>query len=426
MEISDWPSILLLAVLIALSAFFSASEMAFSSVNLMRMKSMSQDGNKKAKDVLTIVENFDRTLTTILIGNNVVNIASASLATLLATDAFGPGAVAISTGVMTVLVLIFGEILPKSFAKQNADRFTLIISPIMLLLMRILSPVVWPFLKLRNMRKQDSTGEELPTMTEQELMYMIEAIEEEGVLEEQESELVQSALEFDDTSVQEILTHRVDVTAVDISSDGPDLLKLVMSANYSRLPVYQGSIDNVRGVVRTRDILEAAISDPNNINLAELMTECVYIHKTMKLSHLLGMFQRSKSHLAVVTDDYGGMLGIVTLEDVLEQLVGDIWDESDEVVQGIVCTDTDTYLVTGDQSIYDVFEEMDYSPKAFDSDYNTMAGWAMEQFQRIPHNGDHFVHDRLKVTVTEMDETRITRLKVELLPIEPADKTSKD
>ncbi len=416
MEISDWPSYLLLVVLIGLSAFFSASEMAFSSVNLMRMKSMSQDGNRKATAVLSIVENFDKTLTTILIGNNVVNIASASLATLIATEAFGSGAVAASTAVMTVLVLIFGEILPKSFAKQNADRFTLTISSIMLLLMRLLAPIVWPFLKLKNMRKQDSSGEELPTMTEQELMYMIEAIEEEGVLEEQESELVQSALEFDDTSVQEILTPRVDVAALNISSASSELLRIVMHENYSRLPVYQDSIDNVRGVVRTRDVLEAALSDRDNIDIEALMTECVYIHKTMKLSHLLGMFQRSKSHLAVVTDDYGGMLGIVTLEDVLEQLVGDIWDESDEVVQGIVHTEDDTYLVTGDQSIYDVFEEMDYSPRAFDSDYNTMAGWAMEQFQRIPHVGDSFEHGRLRITVTEMDETRITRLQVELLP----------
>jgi len=418
LDSTDWPSLLCLVVLLSLSAFFSASEMAFSSLNLMRIKALEQDGDKRAKGVLHIVEHFDKTLSTILVGNNVVNIAAASLATVLATRTFGARGVAPATAVMTVLVLTFGEILPKSFAKENAERLALAVSRPMLVLMKVLTPVVWPFLKLRSVgrQKEDGQEDESPTMTEEELKYMVEAIQEEGVLEPQESELVQSALDFDEITAQEILTPRVDVEALDIAAPSDELLKTVTSVHYSRMPVFEETVDNIQGVVRTRDILEAAMKNGGRVDLARLMTPCMYIHKTMKLSRLLRMFQKNKTHLAVVTDDYGGTLGIVTLEDVLEQLVGEIWDEKDEVVAAVTRVDKNTFEVAGDENVYDFFEEIGCNIRDFESEFNTVAGWATEQFQRIPAVGDSFEWRGLRVTVVQMDETRVTRLRVERLP----------
>ena len=422
MDSSPWPSLLALIVLLALSAFFSGSEMAFSSLNQIRIKAMEQDGNKKAKTVLSIIEKFEKTLSTLLIGNNVVNTAAATVTTVLVTGLFGVKGVAIGTAAITVALLIFGEILPKSYAKQNAEKFALAVSGPMLLLTKLLTPVVWPFLKLQQMTRRDEDGEEdAPTMTEEELKYMIEAIEEEGVLEEQESELVQSALDFDEITAQEILTPRVDVEALDITEEREAILKKVTELHYSRLPVYQDTVDNIRGVVRSRDILEAALQEGGRVDLPALMTPCMYIHKTMKISQLLRMFQKNKAHLAVVADDYGGTLGIVTMEDVLEQLVGEIWDETDEVEDAVTRLDSSTVEVAGDENIYDFFEEIDCNTRNFESDFNTVAGWATEQLERIPEEGDSFVWNNLKVTVTEMDEARIIRLRVEKLPEDAED-----
>ena len=422
MDSSPWPALLALIVLLALSAFFSSSEMAFSSLNQIRIKAMEQDGNKKAKTVLSIIEKFEKTLSTMLIGNNVVNTAAASITTVLVTRLFGVKGVAVGTAAITVALLIFGEILPKSYAKQNAEKFALTVSGPMSLLTKLLTPVVWPFLKLQQMTRRDEDGEEdAPTMTEEELKYMIEAIEEEGVLEEQESELVQSALDFDEITAQEILTPRVDVEALDITEEQDEILKKVTALHFSRLPVYRDTVDNICGVVRTRDILEAALKDGGKIDLPALMTPGMYIHKTMKISQLLRMFQKNKAHLAVVADDYGGTLGIVTMEDVLEQLVGEIWDETDEVEDAVTRLDSSTVEVAGDENIYDFFEEIDCSTRNFESDFNTVAGWATEQLERIPEEGDSFVWNNLKVTVTEMDEARIIRLRVEKLPEQDED-----
>ena len=417
MDSNPWPSLLALVVLLALSAFFSGSEMAFSSLNQIRIKAMEQDGNKKAKTVLSIIEKFEKTLSTLLIGNNVVNTAAASITTVLVTQLFGVKGVAIGTAAITVALLIFGEILPKSYAKQNAESFAMAVSGPMALLTRLLTPVVWPFMKLQQMTRRDEDGEEdIPTMTEEELKVMIEAIEEEGVLEEQESELVQSALDFDEITAQEILTPRVDISALDITAGREEMLAMVTESSYSRLPVYEGTVDNIRGVVRSRDILEAALKPDADLSLAGLMTPCMYIHKTMKISRLLRMFQKNKAHLAVVADDYGGTLGIVTMEDVLEQLVGEIWDETDEVETPVTRLDGNTVEVAGDENIYDFFEEIDCDTRNFESEFNTVGGWATEQFERIPEEGEFFEWNGLKVTVDEMDDARILRLRVERLP----------
>lgn len=418
-----WASLLALVVLLALSAFFSGSEMAFSSLNQIRMKAMEQDGNKKAGTVLSIIEKFEKALSTLLIGNNVVNTAAASVTTVLVTSMFGVKGVAIGTAAITVALLIFGEILPKSYAKQNSEKFAMAVSGPLSLLIKLLTPVVWPFMKLQQMTRRDEDGEEeAPTMTEEELKYMIEAIEEEGVLEEQESELVQSALEFDEITAQEILTPRVDVEALDITEESEEILRRVTGLGFSRLPVYEGTVDNICGVVRSRDILEAALQNRENIDLRALMTPCMYIHKTMKISQLLGMFQKNKGHLAVVTDDYGGTLGIVTMEDVLEQLVGEIWDENDDIINDWQALGKGRYECTGDLNLSEFCDNLDLDDEDLDTACATVGGWATEQIGVMPVPFDAFDYDRFTVIVKEVDENhRISRLLIlehQLKPLE--------
>ena len=279
---------LILLLLIAFSAFFSASETAFSSLNKIRMKSYADNGDKRAKRALQIAENFDRTLSTILVGNNVVNMASASIATVVATallgNAYGPAA---ATIVMTVVVLIFGEILPKTLAKENSEQIALKVSGLLSFLMKLLSPVVWIFIGIKEFAlRAFKGGEAQPSVTEEELKYIVESIEQEGVLEEQESDLVRSALEFDEITVQEILTPRVDLTAIDVDTPMEEALKAVMEAHFSRIPVYRGTVDNIIGVLQVRDLLKAVVLNDAKA-LSHLLTDCVYVHKTMRISALL-------------------------------------------------------------------------------------------------------------------------------------------
>ncbi len=402
---------LFMAVLLAFSAFFSASETAFSSVNLLRIRNMAEDGNARAKTALKLSGSFDKLLSTILIGNNVVNIATSSLMTVIATGLFGPGGVAIATGVATLLILTFGEILPKSFAKENSEKIVLLSAPLLDLLCTLLTPLSMFFIWLRGIFTKGGDGEKAPTITEQELMYMLGTIQEEGVLEEQEKDLVQSALEFDETTVQEIITPRVNMVALDVEDSREEILNTVIGERYSRLPVYEGTIDNIVGMVQSRDILEKMIQG-GEIDLRAMMSDVMFIHRTMKISNLLGQFQKAKSHMAVVIDDYGGTLGLVTMEDLLEELVGEIWDEDDEVVTEYTDLGENTYEVSGDMNIEEFFDAIGYAPRGFESNYNTMNGWALEQLEHIPQVGETFTYDMLTVTVEEMDDQRITKLKV--------------
>lgn len=404
-------TILVVVALLACSAFFSAAETAFSSVNMLRVRSMAEEGNKNAKSALHITSQFDKMLSTILIGNNVVNIGLSSLTTVIATDIFGASGVAIATGIATFLVLTFGEIIPKSLAKENSESIALAFSGILNVCMVVLTPISFIFMQLRKIFTRGTPSEKQPTITEQELLFMLDTIEEEGVLEEQEKDLVQSALEFDETTVQEILTPRVNLIALDLDDSPQEILSTVTGERFSRMPVYEDSIDNVIGVVHSRDIMEEVIKG-KELCLRHLMTDVMYIHRTMKISKLLGEFQRKKSHLAVVIDDYGGTLGIVTMEDVLEELVGEIWDEDDEIVTEFTTLEDGSYRVSGDMNIYEFFEAIEYQPKGFDSDYNTMNGWALERMEHIPEVGERFTCGLLTVTVEEMDDQRVTQLLV--------------
>lgn len=416
MDSSDGILYFTLLILLGCSAFFSASETAFSSLNKIRLRNYAEEGDKKAKRTLAVAEDFDRLLSTILVGNNVVNMASASIATVLATALFGASGAAVATVVMTVLVLIFGEILPKTLAKESSESIAMAASGILAVFLRVMRPVVWGFVKIKDvMIRLIHKAESRPSVTEEELKYIVESIEQEGVLEEQESELVQSALEFDEITVQEILTPRVDVLALNVDCSMDEAVKTAMEAHYSRIPVYRGTIDSVIGVLQVRDLLKSVVRGGETA-LTHLLTDCVYVHKTMKISALLAQLKAKKLHLAVVNDDYGGTMGIVTMEDVLEQLVGDIWDESDEVVHDLVKTGENLYIVSGDMNVFELLEELDLDDRDFDSDYNTAGGWAMEMLGHIPEPGEQYAYKNLIITVASVEEQRITSLKVEAVP----------
>ena len=413
----DWFSYILLVILIALSAFFSASETAYTTVNKIRLQNYVDAGSKKAKTALFIAENYDRTLTTILIGNNIVNIGASSIATLLFVKLFGPSGAAISTAVMTILILIFGEVLPKSFAKESSEKFALAFSRPLRILMTLFWPVVFLFIQLKKVAKHISPikEEETPTVTEQELKFIVESIEDEGVLEKQESELVQHALEFDEKTVQEVLTPRVDMTTLDIEDDLQTNIGLVLTERFCRLPVCRGTSDRIIGILHTKDLLEALVRG-DAIDLASMVQPAFFVYKTKKLSSLLADFKRNKTHVAIVTDDYGGTVGMVTMEDLLEELVGDIWDEDEEIIRDFVRIDSQHFLISGDLTIRELFDHLDLPFSNLESNHTSCGGWALEALGHIPQAGEAFRFKNMTLTIQEMDDQRVKKLSVYLAP----------
>lgn len=399
-------------LLLAGSAFFSSAETAYSTVNTLRIKSRAEeDEDKKAIKANKMLGNFDKLICTILIGNNIVNIGMTSITTFIATSIFGNQGVGIATGVTTILVLTFGEIIPKSLAKTHNEKLCLMFAPVLYFLVVVLTPISAIFMKLRVIFTKKGDGTVAPTITEQDLMYMLNTIEQEGVLEQQEKNLVQSALEFDETTVQQILTPRVNVIALNIDDDREAILSTITLQGYSRIPVCKDGIDNIVGLVHSKELLVKMVKG-EEIDLKKLMVETKYIHRTKKLSSLLGEFQKEKTHFCVVIDDHGGTLGIVTMEDVLEELVGEIWDESDDIVQQIKKENDGSYSVIGDTEIEDFFEAVGYVDKNFESSYSTMGGWALECLEHIPEVGESFSFGIFTITITGMDDQRITILNV--------------
>lgn len=419
MDSTDIGTVVLPLVFLGASAFFSAAETSFTVVNTLRIRNMADEGDPRAQVALELLEDFDRLLSTILIGNNLVNIAISSMMTVVATRVFGSYGVAVATGVVTILVLTFGEIMPKSLAKEHSEKIVLTIPPILKLLVFLFYPLSSFFSWLRGLLPQGEVGDKAPSITEQELLFMLETIEED-VLEEQEKDLVQSALEFDETTVQEVLTPRVNVFALDIEESQQEILQSVMGEGFSRIPVFEGTIDNIIGIVQSREILEEAVRG-RPIQLRHLMSDVMYIHRTMKISRLLGDFQRKKTHMAVVIDDYGGTLGVITMEDLLEELVGEIWDEDDEVITELEDLGDGSYQVSGDMNIYEFFDRMDYDARKFESNYNTMNGWALELLEHIPQVGETFSYQQFAFQVEEMDEQKITKLLVREIPAQTAE-----
>ena len=408
--------ILVLVVLVLLSAFFSASETAISTVNRIRMRNYADEGNKKAQKVIHMADNYDRTLSTILVGNNIVNIAFASLSTMLFTNLFGVSGVGIATLVSTIVVLIFGEILPKSMAKEFSDTFTLTVAYPLYWIMLVLTPVVYIFIGIKKgIMRIFKPQKKQVSVTEQELKYIIEEIEDEGVLEKQESELVRSALDFDEITAEEILTPRVDVVSAEADASTETIKDLFIEEHYSRIPIYEDRIDNIIGVLYSKDFFTAYIKG-TEFSIRDMLQSVIFIPPSKKISELFSELQKSKSHLAVVTDQYGGNMGIVTLEDILEELVGEIWDEYDEDERDFVPLDENTFEISGDLRVSDLIEELKIEGLIIETSSNTAGGWALESFGHIPTEGESFMNGILKVTVKEVSENRIIRLTVQVLP----------
>lgn len=415
---------LAIVLLIMMSACFSAMETAFSSVNKIRLKHEAANGNKRAERALKITEKFDKALTTILIGNNIVNILSSSLGTVIFTTLLGPSGVAVATAVMTVLVLIFGEILPKSFAKQNAESFSMGFAAILDFIIWLFTPVSAFFMLLqKGVSRIFKSKDDSPSVTEDELKYIIEEIEDEGVLEEKESDLVRSALEFDEIKVEEIIIPRVKVVAVDEDEDIDTITKLFINERYSRLPVYEKSIDNIVGIITEKDFFAMLTqSEKKPASIKSIIQKALYVSEMKLISEVLYEMQRTKMHMAIVKDQYGGTSGIVTMEDIIEELVGEIYDENDEVVMPIVPIGENMYEVMADLSITDMLEKLDLPDNIIESESNTVGGWVMELFGCIPEQNDTVTSGIFTVTVIEADEHSVSKIGLKIdMPAENED-----
>ena len=373
MDSSIIPNIVIIIMLLVLSALFSSCETAFSSVNKIRLKNYAAKGDKRAEKALKIANKFEDALTAILIGNNIVNILSTSISTVLFTQILGPGGVGAATVVMTVLVLVFGEITPKSFAKNHAEQCALMFAEPLSAFMIVLKPVVMVFKVIQKLFKPKT---EQPSVTEDELKYIIDEIEEQGVLEEQESDLVRSALEFDEITVDEILIPRVNVIAIEKNTPFNEIKEKFLTDMYSRLPVYEKNIDNIIGVITNKSFFR--LMNENKENISDIIQEIIHISDLKLISEALKEMQKSKMHMAVVMDQYGGTKGIITLEDIIEELVGEIYDENDEIIAHFVKTGDNEYEVSGELSISDMLENLDMPEDKIECSGNSVGGWIME------------------------------------------------
>ena len=414
-----WWAYLVIFIMVCLSAYFSASEIAFNSANKLRLRKAAENGSKTAKIASNIIEKFTIALSAILIGNNLANIAVSTCTTLIVVSLFRNQvalASTIATILVTVVILIFGEILPKVLAKRSADTVVRIIAIPTRILTFILSPFVFVvILMLTVLRKiwgKDHKDDD-PTVTEEELETIIDTIEEEGLINEEQSELLQSTLDFRDTTIEKIMTPRIDMTAIDIDSDEEKITAMLSdNTQYSRLPVYQDSIDNIIGILSLTRYYKATL-DNENPDISSIMMKPCRLHKTMKLPAALSKLRENKMHLAVVIDEFGGTLGIVTMEDILEELVGDIWDDTDVIVTDCLATGENTYEVACDMNIDDFFEEVDFTkPESFHCEYSTMGGWAIQMLDSDPHIGDSFRYENLFVIVSQMKNECVTKLTV--------------
>ena len=420
--------ILVILVMVLFSAFFSASEISFNASNKLRLKKSAEAGSKPAALAYKISENFTSALSAILIGNNLANIAASTAATVITMSLLlkiGTGtsdslSSLIATLVMTFIILIFGEIVPKIAAKNNADTTVLWFAYPIRILTYILYPIVWLVMGLVKLLSKvwGKDNDDGPTVTEEELSSIIDTVEEEGVIDEDKGDLLQSTLEFRDTTVEEIMTPRIDMLAFDIQDDPEEIHKIIEGSHFSRIPVYEDSIDDIIGILYLNHYYRQAIDTPEITpdRIRDMLMEPCFLHKTMKLPAALTVLRERKTHIAVIVDEFGGTLGIVTMEDILEELVGDIWDESDEIVPEFVKTGENTYEVSGDMNIDDFFSEIEYEPHDFECEYTTMGGWAIERLNADPHVGDSFTDEddshTLYVVVSEMDDMRVTKLTI--------------
>lgn len=401
--------ILVLVCLVFLSAYFSATETAFSSLNRIRLKNMASGGNRRAQTALSLSENYDELLSTILVGNNIVNIASASIATTLFVAALGGSAgPTVSTVVMTVVVLIFGEVSPKSLAKENAESFAMFSAPLLRVLVVVLKPVNFLFTQLKKGLHKFFRVKSDYSMTDSELLTIVEEAEQGGGIDEDEGAMLRNVIEFDDIEAIDIMTPRVDVEAVSFDAKKDDVAALFRSTGFSRLPVYKETIDSIIGVIHEKDFYSFVWDTQQEID--SIIKPAEFIPPSMKVSALLKSLQQSKSHIAVIIDEFGGTEGIVTLEDVLEELVGEIWDEHDRVVQqGFQKVKEGEYRVFCSADLDDLFAFFHIS---CETEASTINGWILENLDRIPAEGDVFAYQGLTFTVARVENNRTEEVLV--------------
>lgn len=402
-----------IAVLIAFSAFFSGSEIAFASVNQSRLKKAADAGDRRSQTAHLIGTRYEDALCTILIGNNLVNIAASSVATVIAIALAGDGGVMLATAVMTVIILIFGEIVPKIIAKDRCDTFVLYAALPLRVLMLITKPVVKAvnFLIDRIARIWDNPSETEDAMSADELRTIIETVEDEGVIDEERSDLLQSAIGFSNTAVQKILTPRVDIDGIDLTLPREQQLSLLYASSHSRLPVFEEDLDHICGVLYLNQVFKALSDDPDS-DLRSLMQPVCFLHRSTRLPVAMSELRKRNQHMAVVVDDYGGVSGIVTLEDILEELVGELWDERDAVLPELQEIGAHTYLVSGSMSVEDLLEELDENVRAYDGESVTVGGWCVERLGGFPVTGDSFTWQNLSVTVERIEDMRVSRVRV--------------
>ena len=405
-------------VLLFCAAYFAVTETAVASASRVKIKTLADKGNVRARRGLYVLDEFDRVISTLLICTNIVHISIATLVTVAVTRTWGLSAVSISTIVTTVVVFFAGEMLPKSIAKKYSEKFLLSCAGPLCFFMKLFGPLSALLTKIGQAASKLTKGDAQISVTEDELYDLIEDMTEEGTLDEEQGDLISSALQFGDVTVESILTPRVDLAAINIEDSYEDILSLIKSQNHSRLPVYEGSIDNVIGILQIRKFIKAYLRLGSNLDLRPLLDEVFFVHQSTNIDELLPIMSKRKINMAVVTDNYGGTVGIVTVEDILEELVGEIWDEDDVVEETVVQLENGVYRVDAEESVSDVFEQVGFEDPEEDEELvNTLMGeWAYEQFTAIPRVGDSFVYHGLSVTVSAMEHNRILKLDVVLLP----------
>ncbi len=406
-------NIIALAVLILMSGYFSATETAFLSCNKTRLRTMAEKGNKRAALVNRLNENYDRLLSTILIGNNIVNLTAASIGTVLFVRLYGDIGATVSTAVITVLVLIFGEITPKNVAKDCPEKFAMFSAPIIRVLIWIFTPLNFLFGLWKKLVSKVLHLESDSKMSQEELLMLVEEVREGGTIDSEEGDLLKNAIEFNDMRAEDILTHRVDLEAVDIESTKEEIAEVFTQSKFARLPVYEDSIDNIIGILNMKDFYDGTGITAKSIR--DIMTKPLFVLKSEKIDELLKLLQETKSQMAVILDEYGGTLGIVTLEDILEELVGEIWDEHDEVTEEYVPIGENRWRVDCSVNLDDF---CDFFGIETDSTTISLGGWVMEQLGKVPEAGDSFEFECLSVSVVETDGQRVTFIDVEKKPEE--------
>ncbi len=412
-----------IVIFIMFSAFFSGSEIAYASVNEIRLKKAAEaeNGSKIAKLAYGIYNSYDDALITILIGNNLVNIASSSVATVIAISLMGDKGAGVATAIMTVIILTFGEIVPKIIAVQISFDFAKLAAVPLKVLMIVTFPVVWVIkLVLGGVDKliKKEENEAADTITEDDLETIIDTVEDEGVIDEDMADLLQSALDFDDVLAYEVISPRVDMVTIDIEDSFEEIIETANASSYTRIPVYEDTVDNIIGILHLNHFYKHLAENPNGFDIREILMPVNFVHKTMPLNDVLKEMKRRQCHMVIVTDEYGGTMGCLTMEDVLEQLVGDIWDETDDIEPEIVETGENTFDVDGDMRLEDFLDEMDIDDRDFDDDNATVGGWAIEMLGDYPKVGDTFEYENLTVTVKKLQNRRVVSVSVKVEPIE--------